>query len=250
MLLRAVALTASHDQDVTHNMTRRPNQLTLPVLIALLGACSPAMQQSSSTPSPVVTPPARMSPEAALADSLRRAYVEADEHFMTGMIGHHGQALVMARMVPTHGTSPALRALAERIIVGQSDEIALMQRWLADHHLPVADPDKPMSHSMPGMDHSMAGMDHSAMMPGMLTADQLKQLDAARGTAFDRLFLKGMIQHHGGALTMVNQLFASQGAGQAETVFRLASDVYADQSTEIERMQKLLDSLPNASNTP
>jgi uncharacterized protein (DUF305 family) len=92
----------------------------------------------------------------------------------------------------------------------------------------------------------MPGMDHGAPMPGMLTAEQLAQLDQARGADFDRLFLNDMIQHHMGAIVMVNQLFATEGAAQDETTFRLASDVYADQTTEIDRMQKMLAALPSA----
>lgn len=211
-----------------------------------VAACSNATRPSATppvTPLPANSTPAHVPAEVAQADSLRRAFVPADTHFMEGMIGHHGQALVMARWVPSHGANPAMRTLAERIVVGQSDEIALMQRWLRERNLPVPSPDTPMDRSMPGMDHSM-------LMPGMLTPEQMTQLDAARGAAFDRLFLAFMIQHHTGALTMVNQLFASQGAAQDETVFRLASDVYADQSTEIDRMQKMLAVLPVAGRTP
>jgi uncharacterized protein (DUF305 family) len=90
----------------------------------------------------------------------------------------------------------------------------------------------------------MSGMDHSMHMPGMLTGDQLALLDSARGPRFDRLFLTFMIQHHEGAVTMVEELFASQGAGEEDTVFRLASDVQADQVTEIRRMQQMLEQLP------
>lgn len=182
----------------------------------------------------------------APADSARLRYTPADVHFMTGMIGHHAQAVLIAGWAPTHEASPALLALCERIVNGQRDEIALMQRWLRDRHEAVPAGDTmsarmgAMDHSMPGMDHPMPGMDHSTMMPGMLSAEQLRQLDSARGLDFDRLFLKDMIQHHGGAIVMVNQLFGSQGAGEEEVVFRFASDVYADQTTEIDRMQKML----------
>ena len=144
----------------------------------------------------------------------------------------------MAGWAPGHGASPAVRILCERIVVGQGDEIALMQRWLRDRHEPV--PEADASHQMmPGMGH----MD-MRLMPGMLTSEQLAQLDAARGPAFDRQFLTFMIQHHRGAVTMVNELFGSQGAGEEEVVFRFASDVYADQTTEIDRMQKMLAALP------
>jgi uncharacterized protein (DUF305 family) len=174
---------------------------------------------------------------AAAQDSTGKThgdYTAADVRFMTGMIYHHAQAVLIAGWAPTHGASPSLRALCERIVVGQSDEIALIQRWLRDRHEPVPDPGA--SHAM------MAGMDPAMTMPGMLTADQMGQLDRARGPEFDRLFLTLMIQHHKGAITMVNELFG-QGAGEQERVFRFASDVYADQSTEIARMQKMLAAL-------
>ena len=158
----------------------------------------------------------------------------ADVHFMSGMIHHHAQALLIAKWAPSHDASAELQRLAERIAVAQNDEIHLMQTWLRDKGEPVPD-------GRPGpMMVKMDGMEHELLMPGMLTDDQLRQLDAARGNEFDRLFLTFMIQHHEGAITMVNQLFGSQGAGQDEVVFRFASDVYADQTTEIDRMEKML----------
>ena len=163
-------------------------------------------------------------------------YTPGDVYFMSGMIHHHAQAVLMARWAPTHDAGPALRALCERIVVGQGDEIRLMQRWLRDRHEPVPDSAPSPMHAM------MPGMDSSTVMPGMLTADQLAQLDRARGPEFDRLFLTYMIQHHRGAITMVNRLFG-QGAGEEEIVFRFASDVYADQTTEIDRMQRMLAAL-------
>src|SRR5437667_3820753 len=163
----------------------------------------------------------------------RPPYTPADVRFMAGMIGHHAQAVLMAGWAPSHDASAAVRALCERVVVGQRDEIALMQRWLRERHEPVPEAD-PAHFTMPGMDPSM-------LMPGMLTAEQLAQLDRARGPEFDRLFLTFMIQHHQGAITMVNQLFGSQGGGEQETVFRFASDVFADQSTEIDRMNRMLD---------
>ena len=167
-------------------------------------------------------------------DTARKAYTPADVHFMTGMIAHHAQAVLMAGWAPSHGASASLRAMCERIVVGQGDEIVLMQRWLRDRHemVPAGDATHDM---MPGMDHTL--------MPGMLTPQQLMQLDSARGTEFDRLFLVFMIQHHTGAITMVNELFGSQGGGEEEIVFRFASDVYADQTTEIARMNRMLDAL-------
>ncbi|MFL5463667.1 MAG: DUF305 domain-containing protein [Gemmatimonadaceae bacterium] len=165
-----------------------------------------------------------------------QTYNPADVHFMGGMIGHHTQAIVMSRWAPSHGASPATRVLADRIINAQQDEIAAMRKWLADRHQPVPDTG---AHAMM---MKMDGMEHEMLMPGMLTESQMKQLDAARGKEFDRLFLVFMIQHHRGALTMVNDLFATNGAAQDVTVFKMASDISADQSTEIERMQKMLAS--------
>lgn len=192
--------------------------------------------------SPPATGPAPAGDTASPAASATGVMVEApvnpaDVRFMTDMIGHHAQALVMARWAPTHGASASIRILAERIIVGQNDEIGLMQRWLRDRGQPVPPADSTM-------DHAAHGADHARMMPGMLTPEQLARLDAARGAAFDWLFLNYMIQHHRGAVTMVDQLFGSQGAAQDEPVFKIASGVYADQTTEIERMQKMLDALP------
>jgi uncharacterized protein (DUF305 family) len=155
------------------------------------------------------------------------------------MIGHHAQAIQMALLAPTHGASPSVQRLASRIIGAQEDEIATMQRWLGDRGQPV-----PQAHA-----GHHAGHD-GALMPGMLTEAQLVQLDAARGEEFDRLFLTFMIQHHRGAVSMVQQLFGSQGAGQDETVFKFASDVNVDQATEIDRMQRMLEALLFASPAP
>jgi uncharacterized protein (DUF305 family) len=166
-------------------------------------------------------------------------HTAADVAFMSGMIHHHAQAVLIAGWAPTHSASRSVQALCERIVVGQQDEIALASRWLRARREPVPDPA-----------HAMHGMEHSAMMPGMLSPEQLARLDQVRGPDFDRLFLEYMIIHHQGAITMVDQLFASQGAGQDETVFRFASDVYADQTTEIRRMQGMLAALPAAGGTP
>ena len=162
-------------------------------------------------------------------------HTAADAQFMRGMIHHHAQAVVMAKWAPTHGAGADLRRLAERIVVAQQDEIALMQGWLRDKGEPVPEPTPgPMRMTMPD------GTEHEMLMPGMLTEAELKQLDAARGAEFDRLFLTFMIRHHEGALGMVDELFASKGAGQDEDTFRLASDVFADQTTEIRVMKEML----------
>jgi uncharacterized protein (DUF305 family) len=170
----------------------------------------------------------------AREDSARRPYTAADVHFMSGMIGHHAQAIQMASWAPTHGASPSVRVLCERIINAQRDEIATMQQWLRDRQQPVPDA-TPM-----GMKMVMDGMEHTMLMPGMLTEEQMKQLDAARGKEFDRLFLTFMIQHHKGAVQMVKELFDSYGAAQDDLVFKFASDVNVDQTTEIARMERML----------
>ncbi|HET9293677.1 MAG TPA: DUF305 domain-containing protein [Gemmatimonadales bacterium] len=227
-------MPVERDHCQSWGLTRRSLGLALLVGGVALAACSSATGQQPP-------PPPAPAPQTA-PNSARSAYTEADVRFMSGMIHHHAQALVMAGWAPTHGASSSVLALCERIVVGQGDEIALIQRWLRDRHEPVP--------QMDSTHHMMGGMDHAMMMPGMLTAEQLARLDGAKGPAFDRLFLTSMIEHHKGALTMVDQLFASQGAGEEEGVFRFASDVYADQSTEIDRMQRMLVALPPEAQSP
>jgi uncharacterized protein (DUF305 family) len=181
----------------------------------------------------------------ARADSVRRPYTDADVRFMSGMIGHHAQAIVMSRWAPTHGASPTVRTLAERIINAQQDEITLVQQWLRDRGKPVPDPLH--AAAMPGME----GMQHDhELMPGMLTETQLRELDAARDSVFDRLFLTYMIRHHNGAIAMVRDLFGHTGAGQDEIVFKFANDVNVDQSTEVARMQRMLATILFGSAAP
>jgi uncharacterized protein (DUF305 family) len=172
--------------------------------------------------------------ERARADSVRFPYTKADVDFMSMMISHHAQAIVMSRMAPTHGASPAVLRLSERIVNAQADEINLMQDWLRARRQPVPEPNPA------GVKMTMGGMEHVMLMPGMLTEAQMKQLDAARGVEFDQLFLTLMIQHHKGAVAMVKELFASHGAGQDVTVFKFANEVEVDQSTEIARMVRML----------
>jgi uncharacterized protein (DUF305 family) len=190
----------------------------------------------------------------ARADSLRYPYTQADIDFMSGMIHHHAQAITISRWAVTHDASPGVQRLTARIINAQTDEIRLMQTWLTDRNQDPMTVDslgnvsmRPMAPAaagaaMPGHDmghagHTMGGM---ASMPGMLSDAQLRQLDAARGREFDRLFLIFMMQHHRGAVSMVRTLFSAQGAGQDETVFKFAADVEVDQSTEIKRMLTML----------
>jgi len=196
------------------------------------GATTSAPQPASRTQSDLAAV------QKAKADSARLPYTAADVHFMSGMISHHAQAIKMAGWAPSHGANPSVLRLAERIINAQQDEILTMQTWLRDRQQPVPEP------SPDGMKMKMDGMEHEMLMPGMLTAAQMQQLDAARGAQFDRLFLTYMIQHHSGAISMVQELFGSYGAAQDETVFKFASDVNVDQTTEIARMQKMLAALP------
>jgi uncharacterized protein (DUF305 family) len=169
---------------------------------------------------------------AARATPAAARHTAADASFMRGMIGHHAQALVMAAMAATHGASPQVALFARRIIVSQRDEMDMMERWLQDRGEAVPAPAAHAGHA--GAD------DHSMHMPGMLSAGQLASLDRARGTEWDRLFLTYMIQHHEGALVMVQTLFDTPGSGQEAELFGFASGVDADQRAEIARMRAML----------
>lgn len=177
----------------------------------------------------------------AQATPLHESYTPDDVAFMTGMIAHHAQAVLMAGWAPSRGASPAVRTLCDRMVVAQQDEIALMRTWLRDRDETVPDGDASRD-TIPGMEH--------VMMPGMLTPEQLLQLKHSQGPVFDRQFLELMIRHHQGALTMVDKLAASHGGGEETTIFRLASDIGADQKTEIGRMQRILASMLSAGSAP
>jgi uncharacterized protein (DUF305 family) len=204
--------------------------------VALAGASAGPSRlhaQTATTPPPTVAQSA-MSPAAlAKANHGIPPFSKADVDFMSGMIGHHAQAVVMAGWAPTHGARNDVQLLCARIAVAQTDEIASMQRWLRDRNQPVPDAHEIHGHMMPGMDMPM-------LMPGMLTDAELAQLDKARGPEFDRLFLTFMIKHHQGAISMVETLLGSNDSAEDDIVYRFASDVYADQTTEIARMQKML----------
>ena len=185
--------------------------------------------------------------EQARRDSLRRPYTAADIEFMSGMIMHHAQAVKMAGWAASHGASNSLQIYCGRVAMAQTAEIGLMKQWLAERNQPVPEVDTASADMMAHM--NMPGMAHDGsmkMMPGMLSPAQMHQLDAARGVEFDRMFLIFMIQHHRGALQMVDTLFKTPGAAQDEIVFKFANDVQADQTTEIDRMQQMLDALPPA----
>ena len=205
---------------------------SLPYAIALVTSWASLGLAQAAKPSIAASDSAARS--RARADSARLPYTAADIEFMTHMISHHAQAIVMAKMAPTHGASSAVQTLCGRIINAQNDEITLMQNWLRDRNQPVPEA-KPMPMKM-----VMNGQVMEMLMPGMLSPEQMKQLDTARGTQFDELFLRGMIQHHQGAIAMVQQLLATPGAAQDEATFKFANNVNVDQNTEIHRMQQML----------
>lgn len=218
--------------------------------LSALGACAGGSRGNRAPDEERFRMGAAAAVARARADSLRYPYTKADIDFMSGMIHHHAQAITISRWAVSHGASPAVQRLTARIINAQTDEIRLMQTWLTDRNQQAPVVDTAGNVTMPGM----AGHDMSAHaghggganaqgqmeMPGMLTAAQLAELDKARGADFDRLFLTYMIQHHRGAVTMVKVLFAADGAGQDETVFKFANDVEVDQSTEIKRMMTMM----------
>jgi len=161
---------------------------------------------------------------------------------MQGMIMHHAQAVEMTALIESRTQNKELRLLGARISHSQSEEIKFMERWLQARGQPTT---LPMA-SMPGMSgmDNMPGMDmskHEMLMPGMLTAKQMEALRNAKGKEFDRLFLTGMIQHHGGALIMVKDLFDTAGAGQDAELFNFTTDIDSGQRAEIRIMQTMLE---------
>jgi len=202
-------------------------RIALLAILALATACAGAGRQG---PAASPTTPDAAAIARARADSVRYPYTAADIRFMSAMIAHHAQAVTMSALAPARAASNSVKILAERITSSQEDEIALAEQWLRDRgQHPVHDMTTHGGHEM--------------TMPGMLTAAQLAQLAQATGPEFDRLFLTFMIQHHRGSAVMVNELFATDGAAQDETVFRFASDVNVDQLTEIARMEQMLTTI-------
>ena len=201
-----------------------PRLLTLGLFLVIANAGAAAGQQMAQTPEPRARP-----------DLVRGPYSQADIDFMSGMIPHHAQAVLIAGWAASHGARPDVRTLCERMVVGQRDEIAYMRNWLRDRSQPVPAADA-THHRM-----KMNGMEHDMLMPGMLSPAELAQLDKARNAEWDRLFITFMIRHHEGALKMVDDLFESYGALQDDDMYKFASDLYADQTIEIERMHKMLE---------
>ena len=168
---------------------------------------------------------------------------------MQGMIMHHAQAVEMTALIESHTENKDLRSLGSRISHSQSDEIKFMKRWLTARGEPILQQlkitDKSM-HSSMDMSGDMSGhmSGHSMLMPGMLTTKQMDDLKNAKGEDFDRLFLRGMIQHHAGALVMVKDLFDTAGAGQDAELFNFATDVDSGQRAEIKIMETMLEKKP------
>lgn len=201
--------------------------------VALLAAMLTASCRTAGEEHPALVQPGapgestRPITVAEAIEASRIRHTAADVRFMQGMIGHHAQALEMTALLPSRASRDDMRLLARRIELSQSDEIVLMQRWLKTHGETAPDPHAHHEHG-------------AALMPGMLTPEEMHRLETATGKEFDRLFLESMIRHHDGALTMVNDLFATEGAGQEPEIFAFASDVDADQRAEIDRMSAML----------
>ena len=208
---------------------------SLTASLFLAGAIAVSAQQSA----PIVQPGAPGQPGKLLTEETVRTPPrppsKADVEFVQGMIMHHSQAVEMVALLRTRGKSPALKSFGEKIAISQTDEIGFMKRWLESRGQPTT----------MQMDHShMSAADMKNMnmlMPGMLTPEQMAALTKARGAQIDHLFLTGMIQHHGGALTMVTDLFNTPGAGQDPVLFDFATDIDNTQSAEIKIMRGMLD---------
>lgn len=196
-----------------------------------------AQQQTDSAAPVVVQPgapgkPTRKLPPSTTATLPPRSHAEAE--FMRGMIMHHAQAVEMTALIASRTENKDLRSLGARISSSQTDEIKFMKRWLAARG-------EPISMAMPGMPDMDRSGHPMALMPGMLTPQQMEALRKAKGAEFDRLFLTGMIQHHNGALIMVKDLFDTAGAGQDAELFDFANDADNTQRAEIRIMQTMLE---------
>lgn len=201
---------------------------TLLVIVVATTSCRSTSGESSS---PLIQPGApgessRVITATQAVDLSQIQYTVADVRFMQGMISHHAQALEMTALVPLRSSRRDMQLLGQRIEVSQADEVKMMQRWLEVRGEGVTSVDAHHTHG-------------AMLMPGMLTPEEMGRLAGAKGNEFDRLFLEFMIMHHEGALVMVNELFASPGAGQESVIFGFASDVDADQRMEIDRMSHM-----------
>ncbi|RZV37965.1 MAG: DUF305 domain-containing protein [Chromatiales bacterium] len=203
---------------------------------AVLGAFSCGASTAAFAQAPIVQPgapgePSRELSADAAVEIADTSYSPDDAQFMRDMIPHHHQAIEMAELVADRTNRPELIDVAGRINASQGDEIAFMQQWLRERGEPVPDPT--LHHAM-HTSHTMAGM---------ATPEQMAELAASTGTAFDRLFLQLMITHHEGAVKMVEELLEQPGAAYDPILFEFTGDIANDQAVEIERMNGLLVSL-------
>ena len=215
--------------------------LTATAFLILLASLGSAQQTT-----PIVVQPGAPGQQTRRLPANTRATLSpisrTDIGFMQGMIMHHAQAVEMTALINSRTENKPLRLLGARISHSQAEEMKFMERWLEARGESTEMPMPKMDMSMPGMD--MSNHKHTMLMPGMLTAEQMEALKNAKGADFDRLFLKGMIQHHGGALTMVKELFDSAGSGQDAELFNFATDVDSGQRAEIRIMQNMLGDKP------
>ena len=195
-------------------------------------------------PPNIVQPGAPGQPGKILSPAEARIAVRpprpADIEFMQAMIVHHSQAVEMVALLLKRGLSKDLQGFGKRISVSQADEIESMKQWLREHNQPIVAAHAHMHHHTPGMDMSKMAAGDVPVMPGMLSPNQMKVLAKSSGKAFDRLFLTGMIQHHTGALDMVDDLLAAGGAEQDGLLFDFVTDIDNTQSAEIKIMRSML----------
>jgi uncharacterized protein (DUF305 family) len=232
----------SHRKHNRRKAVARVRTLIAASIFASSLSISARAQEAPAADTPVVVQPgAPGKPSKTLPSSTRATLLQpsqADVEFMQGMIMHHAQAIEMTALISLHTENKDLRSLGARISSSQSDEIKFMKRWLAVRG-------EPISMAMPDMDKHMDHLAHSmALMPGMLTPEQMDALRKAKGAEFDHLFLTGMIQHHNGALIMVKDLFDTAGAGQDAELFNFATDADNTQRAEIRIMQGMLEKNP------
>ena len=238
--------------DVWHKLRLSSRNLKLLQVLLAAGAAASFFpwtahaQQAEATSRPVVVQPGAPGQVTRVLPASTRAKLPPisakDIEFMQGMIMHHAQAVEMTALISDRTSNEKVRLLGSRISHSQADEMRYMERWLKLRGEPTSMP-------MPAMDHShhAAGADmskHEMTMPGMLTKQQMDALKAAKGAEFDRLFLKGMIQHHKGALVMVEELFNTPGSGQGSELFNFATEVDTGQRAEIKIMESMLGERP------
>lgn len=231
-----------------HARRARQNRLAVALLAAAgllagFSTISTTIAQKAGPKKPVVVQPGAPGQPTRVLPSNTKGKLPpvsaADIAFMQGMIVHHAQAVEMTALIESRTGNRDVRSLGARISHSQAEEIRFMKRWLVSRGQPIEP-------AMSGMDHHMH-MSHAsgALMPGMLTPEQMEALRKAKGEEFDRLFLAGMIQHHGGALDMVKDLFDSAGSGQDAELFNFATDVDSGQRSEIRIMQSMLEKIPS-----